>query len=312
MTPANPGGGVAPGGTQWVLRHGDQEAVICEVGATLRSFTAGGRPLIDGFERDQFATGDRGQVLFPWPNRLEAGRFSFGGRSGAAALDDLPHGCAIHGLVRWRPFRLQGLAQNKVSLGCTLYATPAYPFSVELSVDYHLGREGLSVTTEVANIGDVACPIGLGFHPYLTVGADRLDDVELECLAAAALELNAQKIPTGQAVPVAGTDLDFRTPRRIGATVLDTCLTGLARDGQGRAWITVVDRWRGRQVRLWLDERFHYVQLFSGDTLADPAARRRSLAVEPMTCPPDALNSRRDLVVLEPHQSWQAAWGIGG
>jgi len=62
-------------------------------------------------------------------------------------------------------------------------------------------------------------------------------------------------------------------------------------------------------VELWLDEGFDYLQVFTGDTLPD-AVRRRSAAVEPMTCPPDAFRSGRDLIVLEPGQTWRGSWGV--
>jgi aldose 1-epimerase len=51
------------------------------------------------------------------------------------------------------------------------------------------------------------------------------------------------------------------------------------------------------------------VQVFTGDTL--PAARRRQgLAVEPMTCPPDAFRSGQDLLRLEPGETATRQWGI--
>jgi aldose 1-epimerase len=49
---------------------------------------------------------------------------------------------------------------------------------------------------------------------------------------------------------------------------------------------------------------------FTGDTLEDQGRRRRAIAVEPMSCPPDALRSGRHLVVLEPGQNWLASWGL--
>src|SRR3712207_8001232 len=47
----------------------------------------------------------------------------------------------------------------------------------------------------------------------------------------------------------------------------------------------------GRQVRLWWDEAHRWLMVFTGDTL-DPARRRRGLAVEPMTCAPNALDRK--------------------
>jgi aldose 1-epimerase len=58
-----------------------------------------------------------------------------------------------------------------------------------------------------------------------------------------------------------------------------------------------------------MDPSFAFVMVFSGDTL-EPARRRRGLAIEPMTCAPDAYRSGLGLQVLEPGQQSTAAWGV--
>jgi aldose 1-epimerase len=61
-------------------------------------------------------------------------------------------------------------------------------------------------------------------------------------------------------------------------------------------------------VTVWADEKWGYVQLFSGDTKPDVA--RRALAVEPMTCPPNAFRTGIDLIRLEPGEVFEGRWGI--
>jgi aldose 1-epimerase len=51
------------------------------------------------------------------------------------------------------------------------------------------------------------------------------------------------------------------------------------------------------------------VQVHTGDR-PEPADHRRGLAVEPMTCPPDAFTSGVDLVHLGPGESHEASWSI--
>jgi aldose 1-epimerase len=58
-----------------------------------------------------------------------------------------------------------------------------------------------------------------------------------------------------------------------------------------------------------VDEGFGYVQVFTGDTLPE-GVRRRSAAVEPMTCPPDAFRSGKDVIRLAPGRTTSARWGI--
>ena len=64
----------------------------------------------------------------------------------------------------------------------------------------------------------------------------------------------------------------------------------------------------GAGLSLWMDEAYPYVMLFTGDPLPDVA--RRSLAVEPMTCPPNAFRTGRDLIRLAGGQSVSCRWGI--
>ena len=84
-----------------MIAVGDQQAVIVEVGGGLRSYSAGGRELVDGYRSDDMSSSGRGQVLIPWPNRLEDGNYEFDGRHHQLPLNEPEHRNAIHGLVRW-------------------------------------------------------------------------------------------------------------------------------------------------------------------------------------------------------------------
>jgi aldose 1-epimerase len=295
-------------GDQWVIGHGHQRAVVTEVGATLRSFTVGDLPVVDGFGPDEWSHGGRGQVLAPWPNRLGDGRYSFGDVDAQAPLDEPARRNAIHGLVRWRTWRMISRAQNRVSMECELRPSPGYPFSLRLGVEYRLGRDGLSVNADAENIGHTDLPFGLGFHPYLTVGTGAVDPVRLTVPARTRLTTDDRGLPDGRCA-VAGSEFDFRVGRPIGSTVLDTALTDLERDASGRVRVELDHPDGERGVTLWADERFRYVMVFTGDTLG-PGERRRSIAVEPMNCPPDAFRSGDDVDVIRPGTRWTGSWGI--
>ncbi|HMD44989.1 MAG TPA: aldose 1-epimerase family protein [Acidimicrobiales bacterium] len=301
----------SPTGEQWVIGHGLQTAVVTEMGATLRAYSVGGDDVIDGFGPDDWSHSGRGQVLAPWPNRLGDGRYEFAGVRAQAPLNEPETGTAIHGLVRWLPWRLEAQSQNRVALVCPLRPTPGYPFSLDLSLEYRLGRSGLVVTAAASNPGDQTAPLGLGFHPYLCVGGGAVDTAVLSLPATQRLVLDERGLPTGEVRPVAGTEYDFTTPRAVGPTRLDTAFTSLERDGDGRAWARLDQPANGRGVDLWVDDRFSYLMCFTGDSLDDVALRRRSIAVEPMTCPPDALRSGKEVIVLGPGQEWSGSWGLG-
>ncbi len=295
-------------GDQWVIGHGHQRAVITEVGATLRSFTLHDRSVVSGFAEDAWSHGGRGQVLAPWPNRLGDGAYSFQGVTAQAPINEMGRHNAIHGLVRWSPWRMVSRAQNRVSMACVLHPSPAYPFTLGLEIEYRLGRTGLTVTTDAQNLGDGDLPFGLGFHPYLTVGTPKVDVTRLRLAARKRLVLDDRGLPAG-AAPTEGSEFDFAQGRPVGQTTLDTAFGGLVRDDDGRARIELDHPDGTSGVTLWVDERFGWIMAYTGDTLPEPE-RRTALAIEPMTCPPDALRTGEDLVVLAPGARWTGAWGI--
>ncbi len=229
----------SPTGQQWRIGHGEQDVVVCEVGATLRTYNVGDTAIIDGFGPHEWSHSGRGQVLAPWPNRLADGRYEFDGVQAQAALDEPERRNAIHGLVRWLPWTLQTRHQNQLSLRLQLHPSPGYPFSLLLEMEYHVGRSGLSVTTTAHSTDDGPVPFGLGFHPYLAAGQEPIDGAILQLPAHQTLDTDDRGLPTGELTPVAGTERDFTTARFIGPTVLDTPFTDLTRDSDGRAWASL-------------------------------------------------------------------------
>jgi aldose 1-epimerase len=298
--------GNPPSGEQHEIRDGDQVVVVAEVGATLRAYSAGGLAVLDGFSVDEPSSAGRGQVLAPWPNRLEGGRYEFDGRPGAAAIDEPELGNAIHGLVRWLPWLLASKTDDAVALGCVLHPQPGYPWRLELSVEYRLGADGLTVTTRAANASSEPAPFGVGFHPYLTMGIP-VDDVRLTIPASRRLITDDRALPVGEE-DVAGTEFDFASGRPIEATRLDTCFAGLARGSDGRSRTRLETGDIG--IDVWADAAFGYVQAYTGDTLEPAVRRRQGVAIEPMTCPPNAFASGVDVIRLDPGTAWSGAWGI--
>ncbi len=291
-----------PSGEQHTLTHGDARAVVTQVGATLRHFSAGGRDVVDGFTEHDRAHDGRGQVLAPWPNRITDGRYRYGDRECQAPLNEPARHDAIHGLVRWLDWSPVAKNGASVELACTLRPQPGYEWQLELVVRYVLAGDGLSVTRRVVNVDSQSAPFGAGFHPYLAVGPGTADDAELLLPAASYLD------QTGM-LPVDGTPHDFTRPRRIGPAQLDTAYGALVRDGDGytRGTLTGAD---GSGVELWADAAFSWFMVYTGDQVGEPERRRRAVAVEPMTCPPEAFRTGIDVVELDPGASWSGTWGL--
>jgi aldose 1-epimerase len=298
---------IAPSGEQVEIAFGNQRAVVVEVGGGLRAYTVEGRHVLDGYGVGELCTSGRGQLLIPWPNRLEDGSYEFDGRRHELPLDDPAEQDAIHGLVRWAAWSVGARRPESVAMEHLLHPRPGYPFSLRLRVEYALSAGGLSVTTTATNVGPDPCPYGCGAHPYLTLGTERVDSLTLRAPARTVLSSDERGLPTG-ASAVEGTELDFRSPRPIAGTRLDSCFTDLDRDDDGLVRVELRDPGGGAGLTLWADERHGWLMLFTGDPLPDVA--RRSIAVEPMTCPPNAFRTGEDVVRLEPGGSHTSTWGI--
>lgn len=298
---------VSPSGEQLEISAGSYRAVVTESGATLRQLSHDGRALIDGFGADEMSSGGRGQLLMPWPNRVRDGKYSFRGRDLQLPLTEPAHHNASHGLVRWVAWTPAELAVDSVSLTYRLMAQTGWPWTFDVRVTYALDDDGLTVTQSATNLADEAAPYAAGAHPYLAVGPGPVDGLELTFPATRRYLTDDQLIPVGEE-STEGTALDFRRGRQLGDTALDDCFTGLGRDADGRATTILRDPRSGRGVAHWVDAAWTCLQLFTADGV--PGKARRSLAVEPMTAPPDALNSGTGLVVLAPGESHSGSWGV--
>ncbi|KRF14043.1 aldose epimerase [Nocardioides sp. Soil797] len=298
---------VAPSGEQFEISAAGYRAVITESGAALRHLSHEGTPLLDGFAENEMAPGGRGQLLMPWPNRIEDGQYSFGGHDHQLALTEPSRGNASHGLARWATWTLEEHTTNSVSLVLRVMAQKGYPWTVDLHVLHDLSADGLTVTQTATNMSGSPAPYACGAHPYLTVGDGPVDDWELTLPAARRSLVSPDRLLPIGAESVEGTEHDFRVPRPIKGTVFNDAFTDLDRDAAGRAQVALQGPERG--LVMWVDQTVNWLQLYSADDVADSA--RRSLAVEPMTAQANAFRTGEDLVTLAPDGGEHSmSWGI--
>ena len=299
---------IPPTGEQYEIVSGGHRAVVTEVGATLRSYSVDGVDVVRGFGEHESPRGGQGQNLLPWPNRIRDGKYTFAGKSQQLWLSEPARHNASHGLVRYVPWVLVDRTPDSVTNRVRVFPQPGWPGWLEATVTHAVSTEGLTVTMSATNIGDGDVPFGYAAHPYLTVGEETVDDVDVRVPAAAYLEVDPDRLLPIRVAPVDGTDLDLRDGTTLGSRNLDSALTDLARDADGRWRVTLT---RGdRTAELWGDESMAWVQVFTGGPYRD-----RSVAVEPMTCGPDAYNegpTHDDLIVLAPGDTCTGRWGVRG
>ena len=187
---------------------------------------------------------------------------------------------------------------------------PGYPFNLDLRVEYRLGRDGLTVTSIATNVGDDTCPSGSASTPTSSPATEPIDTAHLRCRPTSGSVLDDRGLPTGEVRSVEGTEYDFTEARPIGPTQLDTAYTGLERGRDRLAWAELAEPAGAGGDRGCGWTRASATSCATPVTRSDPTERRRAVAIEPMTCPPDAFRSGRGLIILEPGQQWEGAWGM--
>ena len=299
---------IPPTGAQYEIVSGGHRAVVTEVGATLRHYSVDGRDVVRGFGEQELVSGGRGQNLIPWPNRIRDGKYTFAGQAQQLWLSEPARHNASHGLVRYIPWVLVEQASDAVTNRVRIFPQPGWTGWLEATTTYRVADDGLTCTVTATNTGDRDVPFGYAAHPYLTVGEASVDEVNLSVPAASYLEVDPERLLPVRVSPVDGTPADLRDGPLVGDRVLDTAVTDLARgdDGRWRVAMSLGDR----TAELWGDETMTWVQVFTGGPHRDG-----SVAVEPMTCGPDAYNegpTHDDLIVLAPGETFTGRWGIRG
>jgi aldose 1-epimerase len=273
--------------TEHSIAFGPYSAIITTRGGALRELRYEGRDLVVSFGAD--------------------GRYSYAGRTFQAAINEPERGAALHGLVTDAEWELRGGSGQAVTLGCTVDAGEAYPSRLELTVTYSLSADGLRSEVRTLNSGTEAAPYGLCPHPYLVAGPSPLDDWTLELPAEEFMTVSADRLLPEGMQGVEGHEFDFRTARPLGSVKIDHAFTGIIRDNDGLAAVRVLDP-TGTGVELEWDASWPWVQVHTADK---PTGKDRlGLAVEPMTCPPDAFSSGTDVIHLHPGEWHEAAWTI--
>jgi aldose 1-epimerase len=281
-------------------------AVVCGVGGALRVLQHEGRDLVVPYGADELRPLFRGVIAVPWPNRIGDGRYAFNGAEHQVPLNEPERATALHGLVLWDTWELVDRRAASLVLQHRLNARQGYPWTLDLEVTYEIGPDGLEVVLVARNAAAEPAPYGVTIHPYLTPGAGTADDWRLDVPADSYLEVTPERsLPVGLR-DVEGTPFDLRAGDPLGARAIDHAYTHLrpAADGCITARLTDGD---GRGTAMTWDATLPWVQVFTSDQPGTPA-HRTGVAVEPMTCPPDAFRTGTDVVALAPGEAHTARW----
>ena len=295
-----------PTGEQYSISRGPYAATITEVAAALREFTVDGVDLTEPYSASATPPSGDGIVLAPWPNRVRDGRWLLDGVVQQLDITEVDLNNALHGLLRYSPYRLLERGEHYVVLGAGLFPQHGYPFRLETTVRYELVDDGLEVTHTAHNLSQTDAPVAFGTHPFLTIGDVPTELLTFTLNATTHFEVDARLNPIGQS-PVDGTDFDLRAGRLVGELSLDDAFGGVQPIDGVSAILRAPD---GREVRLKQDENHGYVQVYTTRTFPKRGGPALAIAVEPMTAPPDGFNSGLGLRWVKPGETWTVGWGI--
>ncbi|MDQ0823375.1 aldose 1-epimerase [Arthrobacter sp. V4I6] len=295
---------------EFKIEAGEYTAVITARGAAVRELQHRGRDLVVPFPAGGPNPDFRGVIVAPWPNRIPDGRYTFDSVDYGVPVNEPGRQCALHGFTPELDWQLDSRTESAVVLSCAIAPTPGYPFALALTAAYSLDGDGLHSGVTARNTGERTAPYGVCPHPYLLAGPAPLDRWSLEVPARTFLEVTPDRLLPVANRPVDGHEYDFRAARVIGATEIDHAFTDIAFDGDGDGRARVVARDPGGTgVGMAWDRSLPWLQLHTGDK-EPPLPNRLGLAVEPMSCPPDAFNTGTDLVRLDPGAVHEAGWCI--
>jgi aldose 1-epimerase len=280
------------------LRAGRAVLAVDTVGGGMRALRVGDWEVLDGYAAGEPHSGRRGHVLAPWPSRIFRGRYRWAGVEHQLPITDARHESATHGLVDKVEWTVERSEPERAELSVRVPRGEGYPFDVHLSVRYRLHDTGLDVRLAAENLGAEPAPFGVGMHPYFRCGADA-DDTALTLRVRSCLLLDHAGVPNGE---LQGYDGDLG---RIGDRVLDLVLR---RDGAPQQ-VTAEIAGPAGTLHLGAGRSFGWLVVFTGDTLP-PAERRRAVAVEPLTCPPNAFATSTDVIGLDPGGRWSDHWSL--
>lgn len=244
----------------------------------------------------------RGAKLSPYPNRVAQGKYNFEGKEYQLPINAPPH--ALHGLCWNLPLTIKAqllsteLAQLILQADYNSFDV-GYPFNYHIEIEYRLESAQLTCITRVTNTGNQAIPIGDGWHPYFTLGSN-IDKLKLQLPASRQLELDNSLIPTGKYVD---NNL-FVEPLLLKGINLDHCFE--AQQKEGIIETKLMDDTNNISIIVWQQAAKHGYNYIQAYTPPD----RNSIAIEPMSCAPNAFNNQMGLLILQPNELAEFSFGV--
>jgi len=280
------------------VSNGEMTAKIYpKLGGSLQQLTFKGVEIIDGIYPDETGLEDyrntfKSSNLFPFPNRVKDGIYTYGEHTYELVINDLHFNNSIHGLVHDQHFSFELIENDsdKIILKLTYRAdgsNPGFPFAYTLDLIYTFDRSGvITLKYDVVNSGYQTFPFGIGWHPYFM--SSNLNESWIGA------KFKDHFICPERMIPEEKEEAQLKNRFIIEEKSFD--------DGFTLDEPTCSLETPDYKLSLQFDTGSEpYLQIYTPE-------HRKSIALEPMTCITDALNNGIGLEALDPGQDYQ--WSI--
>ena len=243
--------------------------------------------------------------LCPFPGRTAYAQFTWNGSTSNLLTPGswAPH--AVQGFLQNQEWKLESFESD--SEKCTAVFTcdwpgafAGFPFPYRATNTVTFTGESVHVVSSVKNIGNTDMPYSEGWHPYFSLG-EKIDGLTMTLPASSLALLDKADLPTGNFKD----DTRFTAGRKIGDEFINDCFC-LNGDVQKSGRATVSLEGSAGRIDIWQAtgaEQYNAIQIYTPPD-------RMSIAIEPMTSEPDALNHHRGLIVVAPGESRTFEFGF--
>ena len=262
--------------------------------------------IIDGYQDEESLINKdyyKSAFLLPFPNRLNEGKYTYKGKNYEFPINDTECNNALHGFEDCYEMQLQDVRLNGENAEVVLHHSyngqnPAYPFPFEFTVIYTLSENNsFECEVKIENPNDFTIPIGFGWHPYFKLGNLPVEKLELQMPTVDQVLIDDRMLPTGEFKSVNTYNLFTN----LTGKEFDTCFKSI--DGSVSE-VVINAASINTKLSYWQEnEAFPYFQVFI-------PPKRKSIAIEPMTCNVNAFNRPDDLKELNGNERLRGKFGV--
>lgn len=266
------------------------------LGASLQKLSLNFVEMINGISNDQEGLNDykntyKSAFLFPFPNRISEGKYEFDQTKYKLNCNETTLNNALHGHIYNKPFSVKNSEANENNAVVSFFyvdegKTKGFPFPYQIEIIYTFSANKIDINFNILNTGKKSFPFGIGWHPYFKTGNLNLNSLDFEA--------ENQYLLDEKMIPLKEISLKFKTPLTLGNTFLDDCFIAK------KPKVSFICDTYKIEMDFSSTSKKNYLQVYM------PPAKN-CIAIEPMTCAPNAFNNKNGLLVLEPnaHFDWQ-------